>query len=90
MPSRSPRKRLGELLKQARAEAITASRRPADVALPLVVRLVALTPAARALLRWAEQQDLGEKLVRLIAAELQTGEWYRVMHGSGGREVMSS
>jgi hypothetical protein len=65
----------------------------------LVVRSVALTPAAqatldrliaqasattgrkasasavvRALLAWAEQEDLGAELIRLMAAELQTGE----------------
>jgi hypothetical protein len=99
MPSTPPRKNLGELLKQAKAEAPAAPRRSADVAPPLVVRSVALTPAAqatleqliaqasasigrkasasavvRALLQWAEQEHLGAELVRLIAAELQTGE----------------
>jgi hypothetical protein len=72
---------------------------PPHAAPPLVIRSVALTPAAqatlealiaeasaaigrkasasavvRALLQWAERQDLGAELVRLIAAELQTGE----------------
>jgi hypothetical protein len=28
----------------------------------------------RALLQWAERHDLGDALVQLIAAELQTGE----------------
>jgi hypothetical protein len=99
MPSTPPRKSLGELLKQAGAEAPAVPRRPADVTPPLVVRSVALTPAAqvtleqliaqasaaigrkasasavvRALLAWAEQEHLGAELVRLIAAELQTGE----------------
>ena len=99
MPSTPPRKSLGELLKQAKEDAPAAPRRPADVAPPLIVRSVALTPAAqatleqliaqasaaigrkasasavvRALLQWAEQEHLGAELVRLIAAELQTGE----------------
>jgi hypothetical protein len=100
MPSKRPRKSLGDLLKQARDEAPAQSRRPADLAPPpLVIRSVALTPAAqatlealitqastaigrkasasavvRALLAWAAQHDLGEALVRLITAELQTGE----------------
>jgi hypothetical protein len=99
MPSTPPHKNLGQLLEQAKAEAPTTPRRPADVAPPLVVRSVALTPAAqatleqliaqasasigrkasasavvRALLAWAEQEHLGAELVRLIAAELQTGE----------------
>ena len=99
MPSTPPRKSLGELLQQAKAEAPAAPRRPADEAPPLVVRSVALTPAAqatlesliaeasaaigrkasasavvRALLAWAEHEHLGAELVRLIAAEVQTGE----------------
>jgi hypothetical protein len=99
MPSTPPRKSLGELLQQAKAEAPDAPRRPTDEAPPLVVRSVALTPAAqatlesliaeasaaigrkasasavvRALLQWAEHEHLGAELVRLIAAELQTGE----------------
>ena len=99
MPSTPSRKSLGELLKQAEAEAPAAPLRPADVTPPLVVRSVALTPAAqatleqliaqtsaaigrkasasavvRALLQWAEQEHLSAELVRLIAAELQTGE----------------
>jgi len=99
MPSTPPHKNLGVLLKQATAEAPAAPRRQADVTPPLVVRSVALTPAAqatleqliaqasvaigrkasasavvRALLQWAEQEHLGAELVRLIAAELQTGE----------------
>jgi hypothetical protein len=100
MPSKRPRKSLGDLLKQARDEAPAQPRRPADLAPPpLVIRSVALTPAAqatlesliaqasaaigrkasasavvRALLSWAAREDLGAELVRLIAAELQTGE----------------
>jgi hypothetical protein len=99
MPSKPRPKSLGDLLQQAKADAPTAPRRPADEAPPLVVRSVALTPAAqatlehfiaeasaaigrkasasavvRALLSWAEQEHLGAELVRLIAAELQTGE----------------
>ena len=99
MPSTPPRKSLGDLLKQAKADAPAAPRRPVAEAQPLVVRSVALTPAAqstldqliaqasstigrkasasavvRALLQWAARHDLGEDLVRLIAAELQTGE----------------
>jgi hypothetical protein len=99
MPSTPPRKSLGELLQQAKAEAPAAPRRPAAEAPPLVVRSVALTPAAqatlesliaeasvaigrkasasavvRALLAWAEHERLGAELVRLIAAEVQTGE----------------
>jgi len=99
MPSTPPRKSLGDLLKQARDEAPAVPRRPAELTPPLVIRSVALTPAAqqtlealiaqasaatgrkasasavvRALLRWAEQHDLGAELVRLIMAELQTGE----------------
>jgi hypothetical protein len=100
MPSKRPRKSLGDLLKQARDEAPAQPRRPADLAPPpLVIRSVALTPAAqatlesliaqasatigrkasasavvRALLAWAEHEHLGAELVRLIAAELQTGE----------------
>jgi hypothetical protein len=99
MPSTPPRKSLGELLQQAKAEAPVAPRRPAAEAPPLVVRSVALTPATqatlesliaeasaaigrkasasavvRALLAWAEHERLGAELVRLIAAELQTGE----------------
>src|SRR5918992_4126892 len=99
MPSTPPHKSLGDLVKQARDDAPPAPRRPTDEAPPLVVRSVALTPAAqatlesliaeasaaigrkasasaviRALLQWAEQEHLGAELVRLIAAELQTGE----------------
>jgi hypothetical protein len=99
MPSKPRPKSLGDLLQQAKADAPAAPRRPADVAPPLVVRSVTLTPAAkatlealiaqasaaigreasasavvRALLAWAEQEHLGAELVRLIAAELQTGE----------------
>jgi len=99
MPSTPPRKSLGDLLQRAKAEAPATPRRPADEAPPLVVRSVALTPAAqatlesliaqasaaigrkasasavvRALLAWAEHEHLGAELVRLIAAELQTGE----------------
>ena len=50
MPSTPSHKSLGQLLKQAEAEAPTAPRRPADVTPPLVVRSVALTPAAQATL----------------------------------------
>jgi hypothetical protein len=99
MPSTPPHKNLGQLLKRAKAEAPAVPRRPADETPPLVVRSVALTPAAqatleqliaqasaaigrkasasavvRALLQWAEQEHLGVELVRLIAAELQTGQ----------------
>ena len=99
MPSTPPHKDLGQLLKRAKAEAPAAPRRPADETPPLVVRSVALTPAAqatleqliaqasaatgrkasasavvRALLAWADQEDLGAELIRLMAAELQTGE----------------
>jgi hypothetical protein len=106
MPSKRPRKSLGDLLKQARDEAPAQPRRPTDLTPPpLKVRSVALTPAAqatldqliaqasaaigrkasasavvRALLQWAARQDLGAELVRLIAAEVQTGEvvWGKV------------
>jgi hypothetical protein len=99
MPSTPPHKSLGDLVKRARDDAPPAPRRLADEAPPLVVRSVALTPAAqatleqliaqasaaigrkasasavvRALLSWAEHEHLGPELVRLIAAELQTGE----------------
>jgi len=89
MPSTPPHKDLGQLLKRAKAEAPAAPRRPTDETLPLVVRSVALTPAAqatleqliaqvsavvRALLQWAEPEQLGVELIHLIAAELQTGE----------------
>jgi hypothetical protein len=99
MPSTPPHKSLGELLQHAKEEAPAAPRRPADMTPPLVVRSVALTPAAqatleqliaqvsaaigrkasasavvRALLQWAEQEQLGVELIHLIAAELQTGE----------------
>jgi hypothetical protein len=99
MPSTPPHKSLGDLVKQARDEAPPAPRHPADEAPPLVIRSVALTPAAqatlesliaqasatigrkasasavvRALLQWAEHQQVGDELARLIAAELQTGE----------------
>jgi hypothetical protein len=47
MPSTPSRKSLGELLKQAEAEAPAAPRRLADVTPPLIVRSVALTPAAQ-------------------------------------------
>jgi hypothetical protein len=50
MPSTPPHKNLGQLLKQAKAEAPTTPRRLADAAPPLVVRSVALTPAAQATL----------------------------------------
>jgi hypothetical protein len=99
MPSTPPRKSLGDLLQRAKAAAPAAPRRPAEEAPPLVVRSVALTPAAqatlealiaeastaigrkasasavvRALLPWAAREHRGAELVRLIAAELQTGE----------------
>jgi hypothetical protein len=99
MPSTPPRKSLGDLLQQAKADAPATPRRAADLTPPLVVRSVALTPAAqatlehlirqaseaigrkasasavvRALLLWADQQDLGAEVVRLIAAEGQTGD----------------
>ena len=99
MPSKPRPKSLGDLLQQAKADAPAVPRRPADEAPPLVIRSVALTPAAqatlealiaqasaaigrkasasavvRALLQWAEHEHLAAELVRLIAAELQTGE----------------
>jgi hypothetical protein len=99
MPSKPRPKSLSDLLQQAKADAPAAPRRLVDEAPPLVVRSVALTPAAqatleqliaqasavtgrktsasavvRALLAWAAQEDLGTELVRLMAAELQTGE----------------
>jgi hypothetical protein len=99
MPSKTRSQSLGDLLQRAKAEAPAMPRRPADEAPPLVVRSVALTPAAqatlesliaqasaaigrkasasavvRALLAWAEHEDLGAELVQLIATELQTGE----------------
>jgi hypothetical protein len=105
MPSKPRAKSLGDLLQQAKADAPATPRHPAAEAPPLVVRSVALTPAAqatlesliaqasaaigrkasasavvRALLQWAEHKHLGAELVRLIAAELQTGEvvWGKV------------
>jgi hypothetical protein len=99
MSSKPRPKSVGDLLRQAKADAPAAPRRSADEAPLLVVRSVALTPAAqatletliaqaaaaigrkasasavvRALLQWAEQEHLESELVRLIAAELQTGE----------------
>jgi hypothetical protein len=99
MPSKAPRKNLGDLMQKAKAEAAATPRRPAELTPPLVIRSVALTPAAqatlesliaeasaaigrkasasavvRALLQWAERQDLGAELVSLIKAELQAGE----------------
>jgi hypothetical protein len=95
MPSKPPRKSLGDLLKQARDEAPAQPRRPAELAPPpLVIRSVALTTleqliaqasaatgrkasasaVVRALLQWAEQEQLGVELIHLMAAELQTGE----------------
>jgi hypothetical protein len=56
MPSKPRPKSLGDLLRQAKADAPSASS------------------VVRALLQWAEQEHLGAELVRLIAAELQTGE----------------
>ena len=51
MPSKRPRKSLGDQLRQARDEAPAQPRRPADPAPPpLVIRSVALTPAAQAIL----------------------------------------
>jgi hypothetical protein len=50
MPSKPRPKSLGDLLQQAKADASAVPRRPADVAPPLVVRSVALTPAAKATL----------------------------------------
>ena len=37
-------------------------------------RKASASAVIRALLQWAARHDLGEELVRLIAAELQTGE----------------
>jgi hypothetical protein len=50
MPSKPRPKSLGDLLQQAKADAPAAPRHPADEAPPLVVRSVALTPAAQATL----------------------------------------
>ena len=50
MPSKPRPKSLGDLLQQAKADAPAAPRRSADEAPPLVVRSVALTPAAQATL----------------------------------------
>src|ERR671925_2111669 len=50
MPSKPRPKSLGDLLQRAEAVAPVAPRRPADLAPPLVVRSVALTPAAQATL----------------------------------------
>src|ERR671931_656668 len=50
MPSKPQRKSLTELYQQAKADAPAAPRRPADEAPPLVIRSVALTPAAQATL----------------------------------------
>jgi hypothetical protein len=50
MPSKSRPKSLGDLLRQAKADAPAAPRHPADEVPPLVVRSVALTPAAQATL----------------------------------------
>jgi hypothetical protein len=50
MPSKPHPKSLGDLLQQAKADAPATPRRPADEAPPLVVRSVALTPAAQATL----------------------------------------
>jgi hypothetical protein len=46
VPSKPPPKSLGDLFKQARDEAPAQPRRPADLTPPLVIRSVALTPAA--------------------------------------------
>jgi hypothetical protein len=83
MPSTPPHKSLGDLVKQARDDAPPSPRRPADEAPPLVVRSEAsaaigrktsASAVVRALLQWAEHQQVRDELVRLIAAELQTGE----------------
>lgn len=50
MPSKPRPKSLGDLLQQAKADAPAAPRRLAEEAPPLVVRSVALTPAAQATL----------------------------------------
>lgn len=50
MPSTPPPKSLGDLLQRAKAEAPATPRRLADEAPPLVIRSVALTPAAQATL----------------------------------------
>jgi hypothetical protein len=50
MPSTPPRKSLGDLLKQARAEAPATPQCPAELAPPLMIKSVALTPAAQATL----------------------------------------
>jgi hypothetical protein len=41
---------------------------------PAISRKASASAAVRALLQWAEHDNLGDELVRLIAAELQTGE----------------
>jgi hypothetical protein len=46
VPSKPPAKSLGDLFKQARDEAPAQPRRRADLTPPLVIRSVALTPAA--------------------------------------------
>jgi hypothetical protein len=48
MPSKPRPKSLGDLLQQAKADAPAAPRLPADLTPPLVIRSVALTPAAHA------------------------------------------
>lgn len=47
MPSKPRSKSLGDLLQQAKADAPAAPRHPTEEAPPLVVRSVALTPAAQ-------------------------------------------
>ena len=108
-PRHRPHKNLGDWLQQAKADAPAAPRRLADTAPPLVVRPVALTPAAQATLeahrpglggnqpgparqRWGvrfysgpNRAHLGSDFVRLIAAELQTGEVVWGKYGSGGK-----
>ena len=54
MPSKPRPKSLGDLLRQAKADAPAAPRRPADEAPPLAVRSVALTPAAQATLEYID------------------------------------
>ena len=61
MPSKPPRKSLGVLLQQAKAEAAPTPRRLVDLTPPLVVRSVALTPAAPATL---------EQLITQVSASI--------------------
>jgi hypothetical protein len=50
MPSKPRPKSLGDLLQQAKDDAAVAPRRPTELAPPLLIKSVALTPAAQATL----------------------------------------